>query len=89
MKQPPYLSSLTYNNVLITWAEDGWCGYGPTYCGDGCTSNCDAHAECGQWAVPKDKKCPLNVCCSQHGFCGTTKGKWFMLMFLLDSSPGC
>ncbi|KAI0863675.1 hypothetical protein F4860DRAFT_521760 [Xylaria cubensis] len=20
----------------------GWCGYGPTYCGNGCTSNCDA-----------------------------------------------
>ncbi|KAH7317114.1 symbiotic chitinase [Stachybotrys elegans] len=53
--------------------KDGWCGYGPTYCGDGCTSNCDAHAECGQYAVPKDKKCPLNTCCSEHGFCGTTK----------------
>ena len=52
--------------------EDGWCGYGPNYCGDGCQSNCDAKAECGQFAATAGKTCPLNVCCSQHGFCGTT-----------------
>ncbi|KAK3946801.1 hypothetical protein QBC32DRAFT_200396, partial [Pseudoneurospora amorphoporcata] len=51
----------------------GVCGYGPTYCGTGCMSNCNAHAECGQYAVPAGKKCPLNTCCSQYGFCGTTK----------------
>lgn len=56
-------------------AESGYCGYGPTYCGDGCTSNCDAHAECGQYSESGDKECPLNVCCSQHGFCGTTEGE--------------
>lgn len=50
----------------------GFCGYGPVYCGDGCTSNCDAVAECGQFAVPAGKTCPLNTCCSEFGFCGTT-----------------
>ncbi|KAH7073208.1 symbiotic chitinase [Paraphoma chrysanthemicola] len=51
----------------------GFCGYGPTYCGTGCQSNCNAHAECGQYSEPANKKCPLNTCCSKHGFCGTTK----------------
>jgi hypothetical protein len=41
---------------------------GPTYCGSGCISNCDAVAECGQYASPAGKKCPLNTCCSQYGF---------------------
>ena len=27
----------------------GYCGYGPTYCGSGCVSNCNAVAECGQY----------------------------------------
>lgn len=47
--------------------ESGYCGYGPTYCGNGCTSNCDAHAECGQYAAKPGTTCPLNVCCSQFG----------------------
>jgi chitinase len=54
-------------------------GYGPASCGtdgkspnDKCWSNCDAHAECGEFALPADKKCPLNVCCSEFGFCGMT-----------------
>jgi hypothetical protein len=51
---------------------DGWCGYGPDFCEEGCTSNCDAHAECGVFADPPGKTCPLNVCCSEHGFCGST-----------------
>ncbi|KAF8594968.1 hypothetical protein BDV93DRAFT_122313 [Ceratobasidium sp. AG-I] len=50
----------------------GYCGYGPTYCGTGCQSNCTATAECGQYASVPGTKCPLNVCCSQYGFCGTT-----------------
>ncbi|KAF5004161.1 hypothetical protein FDECE_9299, partial [Fusarium decemcellulare] len=53
--------------------KSGNCGYGPDYCGKGCLSNCDAHAECGRYAKKAGKTCPLNVCCSQHGFCGTTK----------------
>ncbi|KAJ8130004.1 hypothetical protein O1611_g3626 [Lasiodiplodia mahajangana] len=48
------------------------CGYGPKYCGDTCISNCDAHAECGRYAEDEGQKCPLNVCCSEFGFCGTT-----------------
>ncbi|BCR84335.1 uncharacterized protein ACHE_11737S [Aspergillus chevalieri] len=51
----------------------GNCGYGKTYCGDGCVSNCNAVAECGKDARPAGKKCPLNTCCSQYGFCGTTE----------------
>lgn len=35
-----------------------------------CWSNCDAHAECGRNSDPPNKECPLNVCCSQFGFCG-------------------
>ncbi|KAK4241773.1 hypothetical protein C8A03DRAFT_30078 [Achaetomium macrosporum] len=50
----------------------GTCGYGPTYCGADFTSNCNATAECGKDAVPAGKTCPLNVCCSEWGFCGTT-----------------
>ncbi|KAK6950778.1 hypothetical protein Daesc_007303 [Daldinia eschscholtzii] len=49
----------------------GFCGYGPTYCGDGCVSNCNAHAECGKDSEPPNKICPLNTCCSEFGFCGT------------------
>lgn len=52
--------------------ESGWCGYGPVYCGDGCQSNCDAKAACGQYAGVANQTCPLNVCCSEFGFCGTT-----------------
>lgn len=47
-------------------------GVGPVYCGDDCTSNCDATAECGEYADPPGKGCPLNVCCSEWGFCGST-----------------
>lgn len=50
--------------------SSGWCGYGPTYCGDGCQSDCDATAECGEYAATAGTTCPLNVCCSQYGFCG-------------------
>ncbi|KAJ3578860.1 hypothetical protein NPX13_g1706 [Xylaria arbuscula] len=60
--------------------KSGFCGFGPKYCGttgtspnDDCWSNCDAHAPCGRYSDPPDETCPLNVCCSQHGFCGTTE----------------
>lgn len=59
--------------------KSGYCGYGETYCGtsgispnDNCWSNCDAHAECGKDSLSGNATCPLNVCCSQFGFCGTT-----------------
>ncbi|OHW99356.1 chitinase [Colletotrichum incanum] len=51
----------------------GNCGYAPAYCGAGCLSNCDAKAECGQYAAKPGQTCKLNACCSEHGFCGTTK----------------
>ncbi|KAH7124946.1 hypothetical protein B0J13DRAFT_646964 [Dactylonectria estremocensis] len=61
-------------------AKTGYCNYGPEACGtngkspnDKCWSNCDAVAECGRYADTAGKKCPLNVCCSQYGFCGMTK----------------
>ncbi|KAJ5337537.1 glycoside hydrolase [Penicillium brevicompactum] len=50
---------------------------GPDFCGkDVCVSGCDSKAECdpgfgSEWATKS--KCPLNVCCSDFGFCGTTK----------------
>ncbi len=53
--------------------KSGYCGYGPTYCGDGCLSDCGAVAECGQYAKRPGRECPLNTCCSQFGFCGTTE----------------
>ncbi|KAH8738309.1 hypothetical protein BGZ61DRAFT_583252 [Ilyonectria robusta] len=59
-----------YNGACC--GKDGWCGYGPTYCGTGCQSQCDAHAECGQYSKKPGQTCPLNVCCSEFGFCGTT-----------------
>lgn len=62
--------------------KTGYCNYGPDACGpnlgsnpspnDVCWSNCNAVAECGRYALPANKTCPLNVCCSEFGFCGTT-----------------
>lgn len=48
-------------------------------CGDGCISDCDRKSECNpgfgsEWAV-KDK-CPLNICCSEYGYCGVSGGSW-------------
>lgn len=52
-------------------SKSGSCGFGPDWCGEGnCTSNCKAEAECGKYGGGKE--CPLNVCCSRWGFCGTT-----------------
>jgi len=46
----------------------GFCGYSPAFCGAGnCTSNCNAKAQCGPYAVEGEQNCPLNVCCSQFG----------------------
>ncbi|KAL5340440.1 hypothetical protein BJX70DRAFT_396691 [Aspergillus crustosus] len=55
-------------------SKEGICGFSPDECGkDTCISNCDAKAECGQYALPESATCPLNVCCSKYGFCGTTE----------------
>ncbi|KAK8075259.1 glycoside hydrolase superfamily, partial [Apiospora hydei] len=50
----------------------GVCGYGPDFCGDGCTSNCDAVAMCGNYSEGGDTKCGMNLCCSWGGWCGTS-----------------
>ncbi|EEP82318.1 conserved hypothetical protein [Uncinocarpus reesii 1704] len=67
----------------------GVCGLGPDFCGDGCISTCNEKSECdpgwgAEWSLASN--CPLNVCCSRFGFCGTTvdfcEGK-------IVSSPQC
>lgn len=47
--------------------KNGECGYSPASCAAGCTSNCNAKAQCGQYAAEGSQKCPLNVCCSEFG----------------------
>ncbi|KAK0613259.1 chitinase [Immersiella caudata] len=55
----------------------GNCGGGPDFCAKGkCTSQCDWKSECNpgwgkEWSELDG--CPLNVCCSPFGFCGTTQ----------------
>ncbi|KAL4951545.1 hypothetical protein BDW69DRAFT_169839 [Aspergillus filifer] len=46
------------------------CGFGDNFCGDDCVNNCDAKAQCGEDG--NLTSCPLGVCCSQFGFCGST-----------------
>lgn len=53
----------------------GVCGLGPDFCGTDCHSTCDYKSECdpgwgSQWSNATE--CPLDVCCSEYGFCGTT-----------------
>ncbi|OHW97432.1 glycoside hydrolase family 18 protein [Colletotrichum incanum] len=55
--------------------DNGICGLGPEYCGADCFSSCSEKSECDpgwgmQWSAAST--CPLNVCCSKFGFCGTT-----------------
>jgi chitinase len=51
----------------------GYCGRDPEHCQTGiCLSNCQAKAECGVGAEVPDATCPLNVCCSKSGYCGTS-----------------
>ena len=52
--------------------SDNLCGYSIKSCGTGCQHNCDAKSECGPYAPAETQKCPLNVCCSEFGFCGST-----------------
>ncbi|CAG8979165.1 hypothetical protein HYALB_00000299 [Hymenoscyphus albidus] len=61
----------------LTLGDLGYCGYGPAYCGQGCTSSCGLKSECdgGNWGAQwsNASTCPLNVCCSRFGFCGTAQ----------------
>ncbi|KAF9876847.1 hypothetical protein CkaCkLH20_05693 [Colletotrichum karsti] len=55
----------------------GVCGAGPDFCGaDVCHSQCSWKSECDPgWgaAWSNASSCPLEVCCSDFGFCGTTE----------------
>lgn len=57
--------------------KNGVCSFGPTSCApDKCESDCDRKSECdpgwgAEWS--QKEKCPLNVCCSKYGFCGSTE----------------
>jgi chitinase len=44
-------------------SKNNQCGFTPEHCGDGCKHNCDAKADCGQYAPPGQQDCPINVCC--------------------------
>src|SRR5690349_3221673 len=44
---------------------------------EGCQSTCDRKSQCNPgWnssEFSEGNKCPLNVCCSEHGYCGYTE----------------
>ena len=67
--------------------RSGYCGYGSTYCGSGCVSNCDATAECGKDAKVPGTQCPLNTCCSQYGFVSSCSTKTFGYYSTYLTSP--
>lgn len=49
-------------------SKDNQCGFTEDHCGEGCKHNCNATAECGQFAAPGTPDCPINVCCRQVPF---------------------
>ncbi|KAF8144038.1 hypothetical protein K438DRAFT_1874697 [Mycena galopus ATCC 62051] len=71
-------ASIPCSNGACCNSETGYCGYGASFCttvadGGPCTSNCNAQAQCGPNAPAGEEECPLKVCCSQFGYCGTTE----------------
>ncbi|KAH7039788.1 glycoside hydrolase superfamily [Microdochium trichocladiopsis] len=59
----------------------GFCGTTDEHCGEvyspeNCVSGCQSKSYCNPGGYGPDyveiEKCPLNVCCSKFGFCGTT-----------------
>ncbi|CAG8962203.1 hypothetical protein HYFRA_00005255 [Hymenoscyphus fraxineus] len=56
--------------------SEGKCGFTPYHCtktaATRCISNCDAHAMCGVDSLNGSQKCPLQICCSYFGYCGTS-----------------
>jgi chitinase len=57
--------------------KNKYCGYGPDYCApEVCVDGCQAKSDCRSTGWPGGYSlfddCPLNVCCSKFGFCGTT-----------------
>lgn len=43
----------------------GICGFGETYCGNGCINGCDGKAPCGENSEGGEKYCGMNLCCSK------------------------
>jgi chitinase len=50
--------------------KDHICGFGPDFCGDGCLSQCDAKAMCGEHSENGEMPCGMKLCCSASGWCG-------------------
>lgn len=70
-------------------SDTGVCSYAPSSCGpDVCISNCDAKAPCGEYADPASAKCPLNVCCSEFGFCKSGRSQ-HIYIYIHISRPAC
>ncbi|KAL2813234.1 glycoside hydrolase [Aspergillus granulosus] len=73
----PATSSPSVMLIIRVKLDAGYCGHGPDFCGKHvCVAGCESKSECDpgfgvEWA--ENSKCPLNVCCSDLGFCGTTE----------------
>ncbi|KAK3897425.1 hypothetical protein C8A05DRAFT_39031, partial [Staphylotrichum tortipilum] len=61
------------------------CGFGPDFCGDGYLSTCNATAQRGTYAATPGAGCPLNVCCSEYGFCHCISG---VMIWAIDQDTG-
>ena len=59
------------NYLISCCGPKGICGYGPDFCGTGCTSNCDATARCGEYSEDANMQCGMKLCCSATGWCGS------------------
>lgn len=49
---------------------DNVCGFGPDLCGEGCRSNHNATAMCGEHSEFAEMPCGMKLCCSASGWCG-------------------
>lgn len=68
----PATRAMPCANCLISCCgPKGICGYGPDFCGTGCTSNCDATAMCGEYSEDANMPCGMKLCCSATGWCGS------------------
>ncbi|KAL4775859.1 hypothetical protein BDW60DRAFT_225034 [Aspergillus nidulans var. acristatus] len=70
MRPGPVPPGAATNMVIVDWGLIVDCA------DDVCVAGCDRRAECdpgGYGEFADSSKCPLNVCCSKFGFCGTTK----------------
>jgi hypothetical protein len=56
------ISSLL-TRLLSCCSKNNICGYGPDNCGDGCQSQCDATAMCGEYSEDADMPCGMKLCC--------------------------